>query len=358
MRTFIFIFAFCALTFSESLWGVAVLVKARKKNIQPLLLLSATINPKRSETIKIGFNSILTSIKVKLGQRVQAGELIATSDTEYFTQEKEYLNERYQSVLQDQKQVQLDFENLKKRQRNLNALAAKDIIPRVQAENFQLNLLDMRKNIISVDESVKSLKELIEQIDKKIRESNYFSPISGIVSALIIDPRQFMGSLSADYDAVLAKIDEPFRFSAVIQALDTQVVKIKKGQKAQIQLEGTSQFFEGFVTEINSMADPKTQLFKVMLDFKKDGEPIPAGLTARVIFKDGPTKTALTLPWNAVQVSGDMAWVTPSSPQDRSVATNGTSGTKKPVKLGMRTADQVEILEGIREGEWVEASLW
>ncbi|NBY19178.1 efflux RND transporter periplasmic adaptor subunit [bacterium] len=343
---------------SSHVFASKVWIKAQVRELQPYLMTSAVINPAKSELIKVGANSMLTGIKVKVGQKVKAGELVATSDISYMEEEKASLDIRVTSAIQDQKQANLDYETAKKKQTVMNNLAAKDIIPRVEAENYQVTVLEARKTALMADTALKSAEADLEEFKKKLKGANYYSPISGIVSYLIVDPQQMRGHLMADYDSLLAKIDEPHRFMAWTELMDTQVVKIQKGKKAKVLLEGSTIAFDGTVTQVSSFANPKTGLFRVGVEFQKEGQPIPVGVTARVEIKDGPAKRALALPWNAVQVSGDRAWVMLLQSETRKVASKSNEFEKRGVQLGLRTEGQVEILAGIKDGDIVEADLW
>ncbi|MFM8314389.1 MAG: efflux RND transporter periplasmic adaptor subunit [Deltaproteobacteria bacterium] len=323
-----------------------VIIKPQLRDLQSEVQLSSIVTPAKSEVVKLGWNSIITSIAVKPGQKVKAGDLIATSDVREANEQKSYLETRRAALIRDERRIREEFEMAKKKQVTMNELAAKDVIPRVEAEKYQLTILEGRKSVIQAQASVKSIESEIANIEERIRAANYYAPMAGIISALIVDPKQFSGTLLADPDSLLAKIDEPFRFMAVAEVMDTQVKKIEKIKKAEVQLEGSQEIYQGTVTKISPAADPKTGLFKVVVEFKKEGAPIPAGITARIVFKEGITQKALALPWNAVQVEGNKAWVISGS------------GEKKPVKLGIRTRDRVEIKEGIRQGEEVEASMW
>ena len=331
---------------SQTLFAVKVVVPVQKRELQSILRVSSVITPAKSEMVRTGWNSMLTSIPVKLGQRVKTGDLVATSNIVYYSQQKAYLEIRREALSRDKNRLVQELKLAQRKQINMNTLAAKDAIPRAEAEKFQLVVLDARKNVLQSEAALKGLEAQIKEVDERVRAANYYSPIEGIISYLIIDPRQFTGTLMTEPGAVLAKIDEPFRFKAVSEVTDTQVSKIEKGTKAQIQIEASDIAFEGIVTQVSPAADPKTGLFKITVEFRKEGPPVPTGITARTVFKEGLPKRALSLPWNAVQVEGDKAWVVSSEKE------------RKPVTLGLRTAERVEILGGLREGDQVEADLW
>jgi RND family efflux transporter MFP subunit len=127
---------------------------------------------------------------------------------------------------------------------------------------------------------------------------------------------------------------------------DMSAVRI--GQSATITLDAfPGRNFAGRAIYIYPTVDSQTRTGKVRFQLDNPGGGLKPGMFANIELR-GSESTALTIPANAVLDSG--------AQQTVFVAQGDGVFTPRPVRLGRRTGDIVEILDGLKEGEQVAAA--
>lgn len=124
---------------------------------------------------------------------------------------------------------------------------------------------------------------------------------------------------------------------------EADVGKIKEGQKARVTVTGTGDF-TGTVRLISSEVDRSTRLGKVRVFFGADPR-LRLGAFGRGTIETGNSH-GIAAPTSAVVFGPDGAIVQ---------VVKGQRVETRPVKTGLKTRQQIEITEGLSEGEIVVA---
>ena len=127
-----------------------------------------------------------------------------------------------------------------------------------------------------------------------------------------------------------------------LNVTSSEIGFFKKGAKATIELNGEK--LVGEVSLIPLAADPVTRFFPVEVTFKNKGQKLLPGmyLTAKL---DAREVTGVTVPTEAIVYSNGVnaVWT---------VDANGKA-KRKLVQLGVQTKNDIQITEGLSEGEVV-----
>jgi Cu(I)/Ag(I) efflux system membrane fusion protein/cobalt-zinc-cadmium efflux system membrane fusion protein len=124
-----------------------------------------------------------------------------------------------------------------------------------------------------------------------------------------------------------------------------EVSLVKIGSRASVTLDAyPDQRFDGRVVYIYPFVDEKTRTTKVRYEFANRGGRLKPGMFANVELAV-PGAMAVVVPSNAVLDSG----------AEQVVFVGKADGYFEPrkVKIGRRLSDQIQILDGIKEGEMV-----
>jgi RND family efflux transporter MFP subunit len=156
----------------------------------------------------------------------------------------------------------------------------------------------------------------------------------GAVEGLYFQPGTELFEI-ADLSSVWALADVP----------EGQIVNVRLGQSAHLELKAyPGQSFAGSVSFLAPALDPQTRTLRVRIAFSNDSMVLRPGMYGDVELAVD-TKSRLTVPAEAVVETGDQQYVFTSLPDGRFVPHR--------VKIGARTAERAEIVEGLREGETV-----
>ncbi len=100
----------------------------------------------------------------------------------------------------------------------------------------------------------------------------------------------------------------------------------------------------GKVREIAPMADPTTRTYKVRVSLPNPPAEIKLGMTATVSLAGSSTADSLEIPLTAIYQNGDApsVWIL-----------DGDTVTLQPIKLGQMNDKQIQVLEGLQQGEQI-----
>ena len=189
-------------------------------------------------------------------------------------------------------------------------------------------------------EQIQELSES-ETTSQRVR---VFAKSDGVVGMLGI--REGEHVTPATHTMSIAELDKVW---IVAEILERQSSYVEIGQKVEFELEANpGRTYKGSVDYIYPELDPTTRSLQVRIMFETNNEVLRPNMFARVtIFVDG-TEPVLHIPSEAVIRGGltDRVVLAAESSIYRSV----------PVVLGMEVDAQVQILDGLKEGDSIVTS--
>lgn len=170
------------------------------------------------------------------------------------------------------------------------------------------------------------------------------SPQNGVITSLLIRDGMYVKP-----ETELMTLADTSRLWVVADIYEHQIDWIRPGLEAEIStpaLPGRS--WKGQLEYIYPELDPKTRTLKVRIAFDNPDSLLKPNLFANVTIYGGPKKDILTLPREALILEANRSLV----------IRRLDDGRFQPVKVktGMRTADEVEILSGLKAGDEVVVS--
>ncbi len=129
-----------------------------------------------------------------------------------------------------------------------------------------------------------------------------------------------------------------------IQVPEKELPNVRVGQPARLELDAfPNTSFEADVLRISPTIDAATGTMKVTLEVNGRGELRP-GLFASVYLETARHENALVIPRTALVMDsiGDTVYVV-----------DGDTAARREIRIGFREADDIEVLEGLEEGDRV-----
>lgn len=270
----------------------------------------------------------LTQRLVDAGQRVSAGQALATLDPQDYQLSAQAAQAQLLAA-QTQRDVALaDF-------RRYENLRAQGFISDAELERREAALK-------SADAALVQARSQAQAQNNQVGYARLLAGASGVVTALEAEVGQV---LAAGQPVLRVAHDGPR--DAVFAVPEQSITRWRVGQTLQAQLAGHIQPVSGRVREIGASADPATRTFTVKLALP-GSERWPLGTTVNVHSpKDvGPALLAISLPTTALRQDGkDTAvWVL-----DESTMTVRSQA----VTLGPVQAQQVVVASGLQPGQKV-----
>ena len=220
--------------------------------------------------------------------------------------------------------------------------AQEEYVQAINSANRRL-ISASRERLLALDIS----KTQILSLAKSRRVSQYvqvYAPQDGIVAELkvregmFVSPRQEIMSL-ADLSSVWL----------LAEVFESQAGWVKEDQPAEVRLSYLpGKVWEGKVEYIYPSLDLKTRTLKARLRFDNPDEKLKPNMFANVVIYGGAKKEVLIIPSEALIRTGS----------DTRVILSMGKGRYQPreVTIGIESADQIEIVAGLVEGDQVVTS--
>ncbi|WP_341902440.1 efflux RND transporter periplasmic adaptor subunit [Polaromonas sp. YR568] len=250
------------------------LVKASTRELIQGLPISGALKAVNSAVIKARVAGELKDLKVREGDTVKAGQVIARIDDAEF-------QSRMRQAMQQAESARAQVDVAQRQYDNNKALVDQGFISKTALDTSLANLNAARSSyqaaVAGTDVTRKSVQDTVLR-----------SPIDGQVSQRLAQPGERVG-----VDARIVEIVDlrQLELEAALSAADAMDVRV--GQKADLQIEGSRQTIEATVVRINPAAQAGSRSVLAYLGINNANGPAgaPSGLR-QGLFAQGTLGTA------------------------------------------------------------------
>lgn len=328
---------------------------------------TGTVSPVREYPIKANVAGILDRVTVDKGQRVKAGQtvaVVAAPDLEYALRKAQAeLDEKIKRAepasspvlkeLDARIAVSSELLDIARREKDRMTRAKES---RVASQADVDRALDRYKTVGLEFEAAKAqraTKELelarevavakvaVDTARYNFDQRNLTAPVDGVV----LDRPLSKGTRLAVNDHVMTVADvDPAVLVMRAQVDEEDKTAVRLGQPVRMTLYAyADRVFEGTVDQIYPQADPERRTFEVDVRLTQPDGKLSAGMTGELAFVQDQKAEADVLPSQAVQ-NGHLYLV-----RDGRLVKAGAT-------FGLRSAERVEVLDGVRPGDRVAIS--
>ncbi|MDH6343458.1 RND family efflux transporter MFP subunit [Parabacteroides sp. PFB2-12] len=245
-------------------------------------------------------------LHVEVGDRVRAGQLLATMDETQL------------------RQTQIQLENLETEFKRIDELFKVGGVSQSAWEGQKM-ALDLQKTAL-----------------KNLEENNKLvSPISGIVTARNYDNGDMYSGAQPVYT-----VEQINPVKLMVNVSESYFTQVAKGKEVDIRLDVYGEeVFKGQVNLVYPTIDPLTRTFQVEIKLNNNDQRVRPGMFARVVMHFG-AKEHVVIP--------DQAVVKQAGSGDRYVYIykNGKVSYDK-IELGRRMDNRYEVISGVQDGDQV-----
>jgi len=256
----------------------------------------------------------VNAIYVKEGDRVRKGQVIARIDAEIINTDRETAQATLDNAIKDEARYASSFKTGGVTQQQLDQA-------KLATRNAKLRL---------------------QSSARRVSDANIKSPINGIVNKKYIEVGAF---LTAQGTQMFELVDVS-KLKLKVNVNESQVANLKVGNEVQIKSNVfPADNFSGKITFIAAKADA-TLNFPIEIEVTNNhANTIKAGMYGTAVFKFPAQAPTITIPRGS--------FVGSVSSNQIFVLENGNTAKIRKVIAGRTINDQVEIIEGLKEGETV-----
>ncbi len=364
---------------------VVVSVQAEKPTVGPIseqIAGDATLAPLAQAALSPRISVPVKKFYVRLGSHVKAGELLAMLDNSdlaataldsrgaYTSAQATYQETTQAQVPEETQKAELDLAqakaNLNLNQSIVNGrktLFAQGAIPGRDLDTAQAALVQA---LAAYDTASKHLQGL-QSVGRAAAEKNaqgqltsaegkfqnaqamlsyasLRSPIDGVVTQ-----RPLFAGETAQAGAPLLTVMDTSSLIAKIHLSQAVTQRMKLGDKAEVTVPGVDAPLSGVVSLISPALDPGSTTVEVWVELKNPGDKLKVGTPVHLAIVGRTVQDALQVPTEAL---------VPGKESGLSVMVVGSDGAAhyKPVQVGIRLPDTVQIVSGITASDTVITS--
>ncbi|WP_342330470.1 efflux RND transporter periplasmic adaptor subunit [Pedobacter sp. FW305-3-2-15-E-R2A2] len=256
----------------------------------------------------------VTKIYVEEGDRVTKGQSLARVDAEILNTDKETAEANLQNAIRDEARYSSSFKTGGVTQQQLD----------------QARLL------------VQNAKLRLQSTQRRVSDANIKSPINGIVNKKYIEVGAFVNAQGTQ----MFELVDVSKLKLKVSVNESQVANLKVGDQVQIKSNVfPTDDYVGKITFIAAKADASLNFpIEIMVENNKKNT-IKAGMYGTAIFKFPGQAPSLTIPRGS--------FVGSVSSNQIFVLGEGNKAVLRKVVAGRILGENVEILDGLKEGETV-----
>ena len=281
-------------------------------NISAYYANTATLEAEQEATIVSKVRGIVREIYVEEGEEVKAGQVIAKIEDDQY---------------------------------RIEAARAKATLDRLK-NDFDRNKELYEKNLIAAEAyqnsqyEYESQKAAYELAQLNLEHTSIKSPIGGVISERFVKVGNMIGT-----DQQVYRVTDFNPLQAILHVPEHEMAKIRKDQRAELRVDALpNQTFAGHVERISPVVDASTGTFKVTVYVDETKGMLRPGMFGRVKIVYDTRENTRMIPKSAV-MSEDLA---------QSVyVIRDSLAFKKAIKTGYTNGVNVEVIEGLEDGEMV-----
>jgi len=275
-------------------------------------------------------------MKVDFGDRVKAGQLLATLEVPE-------LHDELHNAIATQQKAEADYTNahlIYQRLAKVNTKAHPNLVPQQDIDTADANDRTTFAAIAATRANVEKYQTLVAY-------TRITAPFDGVVTKRYADPGALIqaGTASDTQSMPLVRVSDNYLLRLDFPVDQPYVKDIEVGEQIEVRVESLGgKTFIGTITRSTLKVNEDTRTMMAEIEVPNPKLEIVPGMYCRVVLKVQRRPQALAIPIQAVPPGyGDTVYVVNDQDQIE----------ERPVTLGLLTPTEFEVTAGLKEGERV-----
>ncbi len=341
-------------------------VAVAKASTEPLVrdvVLTGEFRPYQVIDLHAKVAGYLKQITVDVGDRVQAGQLIATIEVpeinddlvkaEAETRRGDAEIERARGELDraqaSQSLVELSYKRLVGVNKTEPGLVAQQEIDEALARKrtADAQVAAARAALASSERQVDVSKANVQRSKTMVDYARIVAPFSGIITKRFADPGAMIqaGTASQSQAMPVVRLAQIDRVRTVIPVPESIVPLVRVGAAVQIRVNSLGKTFSATVSRYTSDVATSTRTMDAEIDLSNPGLQLRPGMYADVVLTLEKRDKAVTVPVQALIARPDKKSVLVVTPQGLIEERN--------IEIGIQSTARIEVRAGLEQGEMV-----
>ena len=311
--------------------SVAV-VKVTREDLAREIKIPAEFRPYSEVELHSKVSGYLQQITVDFGDRVKAGQLLATIEIPELKDELDNATATEQKAEADYKNAHLAYSRL---------LAVNKEHPNLVAQE-DLDTAESRDSDTAA--AVAAAKAEAEKYQTLLDYTKITAPFDGVITRRYTDPGSMIQAGTASQAMPLLRLSDNYRLRLDFPVSVDYVQSIHVGDPVDVRIESLGgKTLTGKISRFTDRVDETTRTMTVEMDVPNPKLELIPGMYATVVLKADQRPHAVAIPTEAIR--GDKMTVY--------VVNAENEVEQRTVTLGLETPTKFEVLSGLKEGELV-----
>lgn len=348
---YLLFFAFLACTKQKKEADKTAYFQAKIASIEDKASWEGSVRAANRMELRASKKTKIAKVLVTEGQKVKKGQLLIEVDTTDDKKKQTEFSDKLSSALIDIKSAELGLTFAQKVSQRKEKLAAKGIVPQKDLDEAQKQLETALSGKKSKDLELQKLHRDAEAAQKEMKSANFYAPLEGIVTNLAkADPYSELRP-----GQTLAIISDPAHLAFYTEIEENFISKLHVGDTVTIFLDAfpeKSILAKISMLNLGGLEGSSTMVNKYQMQalFDAKGLTIQDGFRGKVEIVFQKKNQAILVPLSALKMhDGKEFLLVANSPKGSAISTS--------VKTGVKNALETEILEGLKENQFVVVDL-
>jgi RND family efflux transporter MFP subunit len=342
----------------------APVVKVQRKDLASTLSIASEFQPFQEVSVYAKVSGYIQKTYVDWGTHVKPGQLLAVLEIpelqQQIQQDEASVRKSEQDLLRAQEELtrsqsaynvaDLTYSRLADVQKSRPELVAQEEIDVAQGKDLEANanVSAAKDSLAAGNEEVSASKAALEKDRALYGYARITAPFDGVVTEMDAYTGALLpaGTSSNKGDQALCHLSQNNLLRLVIPVPERVVAGIQDGQTVQVRVSGLDKNFTGKIVRFSDSIDPTTRTMHTEVDVDNPKYEIVPGMYATVDIPLKSSHNVLTLPVQAVQVSGEnrghvLLLGSDNKLQERDVTLGAESGTDVEIVTGLADNDTV-----------------
>jgi RND family efflux transporter MFP subunit len=334
--------------------------KATTEDLAQNVALTAEFRPFQEVDVMAKIAGYIKEIRVDVGDRVQAGQLLATleipemgddlkrADAAVVRAQAEVTRARDElQRAQSAHQIShLSFERLSAVSAKKPGLIAQQEIDEAKSKDLvtEAQVAGAKSALAAAEEQVKVNSADTEKVKTLILYQRVTAPFSGVVTKRYADNGAMIQAGTASHSQAMpvVRISQNSLLRLILPVPESAVPSVHIGQQVEVRVPTLNRSFPGQVARFTGQLSSATRTMDTEVDVQNPSMVLMPGMYAEVNLTLSKRPRVLTIPTAALDTSHQVMVVTPTNRVE--VRKLGT---------GLETADRVEVKSGLNDGDLV-----
>jgi HlyD family secretion protein len=365
--------------------------KVERRDLVQVVTASGEVRPRRYVNVGANISGRIVELRVREGDAVAAGQVLARIESERYEAAERQSQAGVAAARAELHRAEADLEASRLAYERTKQMYQDKLVSQQAYDQAEADFKMKAANVEAAQRRVAQLQAQLDATLDELDKTTVYAPMSGVVTSLPKEEGEMViGAMSFNPTVIMTVADLSI-MEAEVMVDETDIRDLAVGQKAVVDvdaLEGVE--IEGEVTEIGASAivrgtdtsQAQAQLgantgnqpkdFKVKIVLKDPPASLRPGLNASADITTATREDVLAVPIQAVVVrevdeegkvietglsSGSEDEGSAAAPAERGEEKDGVfiieseKAVFTPVKTGIMGDTEIEILEGLEEGE-------